>query len=99
MAYVITGKCLGEQYANCVEVCPADCIYPGEHDKKSFMVIDPELCISCHACLDVCPVNAIVDTEDESPLYAELNKVLAPLFKDNPKVPVRSSSDIPHQSH
>ena len=99
MSYVITGACLGEQYAKCTEVCPADCIYPGEHENQTFMVIDPDQCINCHACLDVCPVNAIVASEEEAPMYAKLNKLLAPLFKENPKVPIRSVSDIPHKPH
>ena len=41
MSYVITGKCLGEQYASCTEVCPVDCIYPGDYKGEKFMVIDP----------------------------------------------------------
>ena len=51
MSYVIVAKCLGEQYAQCVEVCPVDCIYPGDHNGEKFMVIDPEICITCGACL------------------------------------------------
>ena len=47
MSYVITLACLSEQFAKCVEVCPVDCIYPGTHENKPFMVIDPELCINC----------------------------------------------------
>ena len=95
MSYVITSPCLGEQYAQCVDVCPVDCIYPGDHHGKAFMVIDPKLCIDCHACLAVCPVNAIIASPHENPEYAQLNERLAPLFKNNPAVPVRPPNDPP----
>ena len=86
MAYVITEPCLGEQYAACVDVCPVDCIYPGKHENKSFMVIDPDVCINCDACLNVCPVNAIVPSEKDNPHYAQINAKLASIFKSNPPV-------------
>jgi ferredoxin len=89
VSFVITEKCLGERYANCVETCPVDCIYPGEFNEKVFMVIDPEICISCNACIGACPVDAIASNEKESPEYAKLNKALAPTFKGNPVVPIR----------
>ncbi len=89
MAYVITQPCLGEQYAACVDVCPVECIYPGDYQNKPFMVIDPDICINCDACLNVCPVNAIVATEAEDPAYATINAKLAPLFKHNPPVEPR----------
>ena len=67
MAYVIGEKCLGERYADCVEVCPVDCIYPGEYEGEEFMVIDPDLCIDCTLCKPACPIDAIFETEAESP--------------------------------
>ena len=81
MAYVITKKCLNQQYGECVEVCPADCIYPGHFNNKKFMVIDPQLCINCHACLEVCPIDAIVGSAEDDPEAAKLNESLAPVFK------------------
>lgn len=89
MSYVITEKCLGERYGDCVEVCPVDCIYPGEYQAEGwdapavFMVIDPELCIDCSLCKPACPIDAIVETEDEDPVYAEINAELAPEWADN----------------
>ena len=89
MAYVITEKCLGERYGDCVEVCPVDCIYPGEYhaegwDKPEvFMVIDPELCIDCSLCKPACPIDAIVETEDDDPVYAEINAELSPEWADH----------------
>jgi ferredoxin len=95
MAYVITEKCLGEVYARCVSVCPADCIHPGNHKGKGFMVIDPDECIDCSACLSECPVGAIVASEEEDPEWAEINLDLAPTFKKNKKVTPRDPKDPP----
>ncbi|PIQ81513.1 MAG: ferredoxin [Candidatus Omnitrophica bacterium CG11_big_fil_rev_8_21_14_0_20_64_10] len=97
MAYVITKKCLGEQYAACVEVCPVDCIYPGDHEGEPFMVIDPEICITCGACLPVCPIGAIVESEDYDQEYAKVNADLSPKFKGNPKVQPRPTNDPPRK--
>jgi len=89
MSYVITEKCLGERYGDCVEVCPVDCIYPGEYQADGwdapavFMVIDPELCIDCSLCKPACPIDAIVETEDEDLAYAEINAELSPEWADN----------------
>lgn len=62
MAFIITSACQNEKAAECVEVCPADCIEEGE----DMYYIDPEVCIECGACEDVCPVGAIY-IEDEVP--------------------------------
>lgn len=74
MAFVITSPCQGEKSADCVEVCPVDCIIEGEE----MYYIDPDLCIDCGACEAVCPVNAIY-IEDEVPQeeqeYIEINKL------------------------
>jgi ferredoxin len=95
MAYVITDKCLGEQYAVCATVCPVECIHPGDHKGEKFMIIDPEVCINCGLCLPECPVGAIVASEDESPEWAKINKELAPQYKSNPPAPERAKNDPP----
>lgn len=95
MSYVITGKCLGEQYGSCAEVCPVDCIHPGDYKGEKFMIIDPEVCITCGACLPVCPIGAIVESEDQDQEYAKVNKDLTPSFKGNPRVTPRASNDPP----
>ncbi len=97
MAYVITDKCLGEVYADCVEVCPVECIHPGTYKNEGFMIIDPEVCIDCGVCLPECPIGAIVGSTDESPEWAKINAELAPSFKNNPKVPTRPANDPPRK--
>lgn len=97
MTYVITEKCLGEQYADCVEVCPVDCIYPGTYKNEVFMVIDPDVCIDCDACVPACPIDAIVASADKDPEYAKINIELVPTFKNNPKVKPRPPGDLPRK--
>ena len=55
MAHVVTEKCNGCKFNDCVEVCPVTCFY--ELDNQ--VVIHPDECIDCTACVDVCPVHAI----------------------------------------
>lgn len=97
MSYVITEKCLGEQYGSCAEVCPVDCIHPGDYKGEKFMIIDPEVCITCGACLPVCPVGAIVESEDQDPAYAKVNLELTPQFKGNARITPRPSNDPPRK--
>ena len=97
MSYVITDKCLGEQYAQCVAACPVECIYPGDYKGEPFMVIDPELCINCGACMPQCPVLAIVENEDAAPDWAAVNKSEAPAYKANAKVDPRPANDPPRK--
>ena len=60
MAHVVTDKCNGCKFTDCVEVCPVTCFY--EMEKQ--LVIHPEECIDCTACVDVCPVHAIYAEAD-----------------------------------
>ena len=55
MAHVITSNCLGCKFTDCVEVCPVACFY--ELDNQ--LVIHPDDCIDCTACVEQCPVHAI----------------------------------------
>ncbi len=97
MAYVITQKCVGERYATCVEVCPVDCIHPGDYRDEVFMVIHPDNCIDCELCKPACPIDTIVESEDESPEWAEINKELTASFKGNPVVEPRPANDPPRK--
>jgi ferredoxin len=97
MPHVITEKCLGEQYAACVEVCPVDCIHPGNYKGEPFMIIDPLVCIDCGLCLPECPVGAIVSKIETNPEYTQINAQLAPEFGKNPKVTPRNPKEAPHK--
>ncbi len=60
MAHVVTNKCKGCKYTDCVEVCPVSCFY----ELADQLVIHPDECIDCRACVDVCPVQAIYADAD-----------------------------------
>jgi NAD-dependent dihydropyrimidine dehydrogenase PreA subunit len=60
LAYVILEACSNEKAAECVSICPVDCIEEGPEQ----YFIDPNLCIDCGACVATCPVSAIVDEHD-----------------------------------
>ena len=55
MAHIVTSKCVGCKFTDCVEVCPVACFY--ELDNQ--LVIHPDDCIDCTACVAECPVEAI----------------------------------------
>ena len=82
MAHVVTSKCVGCKFTDCVEVCPVACFY--ELDDQ--VVIHPEDCIDCTACVAECPVEAIfadgsVPTEFQSNI--EFNAAEARQLKDS----------------
>ena len=76
MTYVVAEPCVKCKYTDCVDVCPVDCFYEGEN----FLVIHPDECIDCGACVPECPTEAIF-SEDDLPEkweeYTELNAKLA----------------------
>ena len=62
MTHVVTSNCVDCKFTDCVLVCPVDCFY--ELEKQ--LIIDPDECIDCSACVAECPVEAIY-AEDEIP--------------------------------
>lgn len=65
MTHIITSLCVRDR--GCVEVCPVECIIPGNPaDGFPMLYIDPDTCIDCGACVPECPFNAIFP-EDEVP--------------------------------
>ena len=81
MAHVVTSKCQGCKFTDCVEVCPVACFYELDHQ----LVIHPEECIDCTACVSVCPVEAIYAEADVPIEYqsdTELNGVQARRVKE-----------------
>jgi ferredoxin len=69
MAHVITSLCLRD--GGCVEVCPVECITPGNpNDKYPTYYIDPDTCIDCGACVPECPYNAIFPGDEVPTAYS-----------------------------
>ncbi|PYI86133.1 MAG: ferredoxin [Verrucomicrobia bacterium] len=82
MPHVVTDKCNGCKFTDCVEVCPVACFY--EMDNQ--VVIHPEDCIDCMACVEVCPVHAIYADADLPPEFTkdiEFNANQAHQIKDS----------------
>ena len=80
MTRVITSKCIGTKTADCVDVCPVDCIHPKKdeagHAEAEQLFIDPATCIDCGACEPACPVTAIFPLDqvpEASKSYIEKN--------------------------
>ena len=74
MAYIVTDNCVNCKFTDCVEVCPVDCFYELENQ----LVIAPEICIDCGACIPECPVEAIYDEPDVPENYLasiEFNRI------------------------
>ena len=95
MTFVITEACIDVKDTACVDVCPVDCIHPGDYQDQVFMIIDPEECIDCGVCLPECPIDAILETEDDDPEWTQINADLAPDFSSNDPVEPRAANDPP----
>lgn len=85
MAFVVTAPCVKCKYTDCVEVCPVDCF----HEDAEMLVIDPEVCIDCGACIPTCPVNAIFEEEDVPAKWQEWTAINAEKSKVLPVITVR----------
>jgi NAD-dependent dihydropyrimidine dehydrogenase PreA subunit len=55
MTYVIGSGCVDVMHKDCVQECPADCIYEGARS----LYINPYECVDCGACKLACEVGAI----------------------------------------
>ena len=95
MHYVVTEPCIKCKFTDCVSACPVDSFREGEN----FLVIDPEECIDCGACVPECPVEAIFEADDVPEKwtdYIELNERLAadwPSIEDQ-QDPMDSAEDF-----
>ena len=81
MAHIVTDKCIGCKFTDCVEVCPVACFY--ENDKQ--VLIHPDDCIDCTACVAECPVEAIyaeADVPGEFTANIEFNAIEGRRIKD-----------------
>ena len=80
MPYVVTERCIRCVYTDCVEVCPVECF----HDAGELLVIDPQECIDCGACVPACPVEAIYFDEDLPQEQIEFLAINERLAKTSP---------------
>lgn len=66
MTLGITRSCCGN--GSCVPTCPINYIYPAPAEPgyatTETLHIDPETCIECSGCVQVCPVDGTVPDED-----------------------------------
>ncbi len=68
MTHIITSLCLRD--GACVEVCPVECIVPGQPESEwPWYFIDPDTCIDCGACVPECPYEAIFPEEEVPQAY------------------------------
>ncbi|HVZ65170.1 MAG TPA: ferredoxin family protein [Lacunisphaera sp.] len=92
MPHVVTSKCNGCKFTDCVEVCPVACFY--EMDNQ--VVIHPDDCIDCGACVDVCPVQAIYAEQNVPAEFAEnteFNATQARSIKDGGAASITTKKD------
>ena len=74
MTYVVTSACVNHKYQDCVSVCPVEAF----REAKTYLVIDPDECIDCSACITECPVGAIYyedDVPDDEFDWIEKNEI------------------------
>ena len=90
MTHIITSLCLREN--SCMDVCPVECINPGESAEWPTYYIDPATCIDCGACVPECPVEAIYD---EAQLPEDQTKWLAVNAEKAPNLPVINQKGEP----
>ena len=76
MTYVVAEPCVNCRYTDCAIPCPVEAF----HLDDDMLVINPETCIDCDACVPECPVEAIF-SEEELPAgqehFKQLNAELA----------------------
>ena len=60
MTHVVTSACVDHKYQDCVAVCPVEAF----KEMATYLVIDPDECIDCGACIAECPVEAIFADTD-----------------------------------
>ena len=80
MAYVVCEPCVNCKYTDCVTVCPMNCF----HEGRNMLVIDPDHCIDCEACVPECPTEAIVHEADVPAKWAEFIDLNARLARQWP---------------
>ncbi|HET8744887.1 MAG TPA: ferredoxin FdxA [Ramlibacter sp.] len=94
MTHVVTEACINCKHTDCVEACPADAFREG----ANFLVIDPELCVDCMACVPACPTNAIYADGDVPSDQRQFIALNAELARDWPSI-VKRRDPLPDAAH
>jgi ferredoxin len=94
MAFVVTESCIKCKYTDCVEVCPVDAF----HEGPNFLVIDPNVCIDCVACVAECPVEAIYADAEVPKRLRNFTALNAELSRDWPGIS-RKREPLPEAGH
>ncbi len=55
MTYIVAEPCIECKYTDCAAVCPVEAF----HELPDRLLINPDTCIDCDACIPECPVEAI----------------------------------------
>ena len=82
MAYIVCEPCVKCKFTDCVDVCPVDCFAEGEN----FLVINPDECIDCGACVPECPAEAIFEEDDVPEKWSEYIELNAKLAESWPEI-------------
>jgi len=95
MPFVVCEPCIKCKYTDCVEVCPVDCFREGEN----MLVIDPDECIDCGACVPACPVEAIFPEDEVPEVWLDFTELNARLSQNWPmidlqKPPLETAEDF-----
>ncbi len=88
MTYVVAEPCVKCKFTDCVDVCPVDCFREG----VNFLVIDPEECIDCGACVPECPAEAIFDENELPEQWADYLELNAKLAADWPEISAKKDA-------
>ena len=81
MTHVVTSACVRCKYQDCVHVCPVEAF----REAEEYLVIDPDECIDCAACIPECPEEAIYadcDLPDEEMEWLAKNE------EESPNLPI-----------
>ncbi|MBT4059904.1 MAG: 4Fe-4S binding protein [Euryarchaeota archaeon] len=76
MTHVVVSGCVGKKYQECVAVCPVEAF----READTYLVIDPDECIDCGACITECPEDAIfadTDVPSEEEAWIDRNETEA----------------------
>ena len=74
MTYIVAEPCVECKYTDCAAVCPVEAF----HELPDKLLINPDTCIDCDACLPECPVEERLERHPELPQWDILIRPTAP---------------------